>query len=352
MAPPPTFRSTQRDLPPDSNLDTELQQRAESGAQGHSKDKVRVRLLRGDIASLSDVRSALRGCHLVIHTASLVDVWGRVPASKVTEVNVTGTQNVLRACEEEGVQYLVYTSSMEVVGPNVHGDPFYRGNEDTEYRVSHSQPYPVSKARAEELVLAANGSKVNGGKTLYTCALRPTGIYGEGHQLMKQFYRQGLRMRRHVIRVISASTEHGRVYVGNVAWMHVLAALRLQDVPCALAGQVYFCYDSSPYKSYEDFNMEFLAPCGFRMLGARPLFPYALLYLLALLNVLLQWALRPLCTYAPMLNPYTLAVASTTFTVHTDKAERHFGYSPLYGWEESRGRTAAWVRSLEGGKEQ
>ncbi|XP_075440517.1 3 beta-hydroxysteroid dehydrogenase type 7 isoform X3 [Ascaphus truei] len=317
MAPPPTFRSTQRDLPPDSNLDTELQQRAESGAQGHSKD--------GRAAAGAGVRGD--GGLRVPGVPPGPDAGGALP----------------QRVRDPGVR------------PSPAGDPGdtqYRGNEDTEYRVSHSQPYPVSKARAEELVLAANGSKVNGGKTLYTCALRPTGIYGEGHQLMKQFYRQGLRMRRHVIRVISASTEHGRVYVGNVAWMHVLAALRLQDVPCALAGQVYFCYDSSPYKSYEDFNMEFLAPCGFRMLGARPLFPYALLYLLALLNVLLQWALRPLCTYAPMLNPYTLAVASTTFTVHTDKAERHFGYSPLYGWEESRGRTAAWVRSLEGGKEQ
>ncbi|KAM4632182.1 3 beta-hydroxysteroid dehydrogenase type 7 [Discoglossus pictus] len=312
-----------------------------------SNDKVQVKLIRGDISSMSDVRSALRGSHLVVHTASLVDVWGRVPASKVTEVNVTGTENVLKACEEEGIQYLVYTSSMEVVGPNLHGDPFYRGNEDTEYTVFHNQPYPLSKAKAERLILEANGSKIKDGKTLYTCALRPTGIYGEGHQLMKQFYKQGLRTGRRVFRAISASTEHGRVYVGNVAWMHVLAALRLQDHPSTLGGQVYFCYDYSPYKSYEDFNMEFLSSCGFRMVGARPLVPYFLLYLVALLNALLQWLLRPICTYAPILNPYTLSVASTTFTVRTDKALKHFGYQPLFDWEECKRRTASWVRSLE-----
>ncbi|KAM4698148.1 3 beta-hydroxysteroid dehydrogenase type 7 [Rhinophrynus dorsalis] len=312
-----------------------------------SNDRVKVRLLSGDISCLDDVRTALHGSHLVIHTASLVDVWGRVPASKVTEVNVTGTENVLRVCEEEGIQYLVYTSSMEVVGPNLHGDPFYRGNEDTEYKVYHNQPYPLSKSKAEKLVLEANGKKIKDGKTLYTCALRPTGIYGEGHQLMKQFYRQGLLTGRRLFRAISPSTEHGRVYVGNVAWMHLLAARQLQESPSTLGGQVYFCYDASPYKSYEDFNMEFLSACGFRMVGTRPLVPYFLLYLLALLNTILQWVLHPFCTYAPILNPYTLAVASTTFTVKTDKAEKDFGYRPLYSWEECKGRTSAWLKSLE-----
>ncbi|KAM8962484.1 3 beta-hydroxysteroid dehydrogenase type 7 [Pelodytes ibericus] len=315
--------------------------------QGLSNDRVRVRLVRGDISSLDDVRGALRGCHLVIHTASLVDVWGRVPASKVTEVNVTGTENVLRACEEEGIQYLVYTSSMEVVGPNLYGDPFYRGNEDTPYRVYHKEPYPLSKAKAESLVVEANGRKVKGGKTLYTCALRPTGIYGEGHALMKDFYNQGVTAGGRVFRAISSSIEHGRVYVGNVAWMHLLAARALQERPHTLGGQVYFCYDSSPYKSYQDFNMEFLSGCGFRMVGARPLVPYFLLYLLALLNAILQWVLHPVCVYAPILNPYTLAVARTTFTVQTEKAEKHFGYRPLYSWEECKSRTTAWLLSLE-----
>ncbi|XP_068100026.1 3 beta-hydroxysteroid dehydrogenase type 7 [Hyperolius riggenbachi] len=312
-----------------------------------STDRLKVRLIRGDISSYEDVRSALAGSHLVIHAASLVDVWGRVPASKISTVNVTGTENVLRACEEEGIQYLVYTSSMEVVGPNIHGDPFFRGNEDTQYTVYHDQPYPLSKSKAEKMVLEANGRKLKNGKTLYTCALRPTGIYGEGHELMRQFYQQGLHTGRRVFRAIPAATEHGRVYVGNVAWMHVLAARQLQEKTSVLGGQVYFCYDDSPYKSYEDFNMEFLSACGFRMVGAHPLVPYFLLYLVALFNVLLQWLLHPFCTYAPMLNTYTLAVASTTFTVQTNKAERHFGYKPLFSWEESKRNTVGWVKSFE-----
>ncbi|XP_069508026.1 3 beta-hydroxysteroid dehydrogenase type 7 isoform X2 [Ambystoma mexicanum] len=289
---------------------------------------------------------AIKGADVVIHSASIVDVWGKVAPSKITEVNVQGTENVIQACVEHGIEYLIYTSSMEVVGPNVKGDPFYRGNEDTEYNIIHDKPYPKSKAAAEALVIAANGKQVQGGKRLHTCALRPTGIYGEKHELMRSYYQQGLKTGGRILRIIPASTEHGRVYVGNVAWMHLLAARKMQESPSSVSGQVYFCYDNSPYLSYYDFNMEFLASCGFRIIGSRPLIPYWLLFILAFLNELLQWLLRPLCCYAPILNMYTLAVASTTFTVQTDKAERHFGYQPLYSWEECKAHTIDWIKTF------
>lgn len=57
--------------------------------------------------------------------------------------------------------------------------------------------------------------QVNGGLPLVTCALRPTGIYGEGHQVMRDFYHQGMRFGGRLFRAIPASVEHGRVYVGK-----------------------------------------------------------------------------------------------------------------------------------------
>lgn len=57
--------------------------------------------------------------------------------------------------------------------------------------------------------------QVNGGLPLVTCALRPTGIYGEGHQVMRDFYNQGLRFGGRLFRAVPASVEHGRVYVGK-----------------------------------------------------------------------------------------------------------------------------------------
>ncbi|XP_064170201.1 3 beta-hydroxysteroid dehydrogenase type 7-like isoform X1 [Anguilla rostrata] len=307
--------------------------------QDHSTERVKVMVTQGDVTDYPSVLEATRGADVVVHMASLVDVWHRVPEEIIQNVNVQGTVNVINACVENGVQYLVYTSSMEVVGPNVRGDPFIRGDEETPYNVRHEMPYPRSKAEAEKLVLEANGRKVSGGACLYTCSLRPTGIYGEHHQLMRDFYETGVRTGGWVIRGVPRDTEHGRVYAGNVAWMHLLAARALRERPNKLGGEVYFCYDESPYKSYEDFNLEFLSQFNFREVRV----PRWVLSGAAGLNDLLHWLLKPLCSYTPLLNRYTLAVASTSFTVRSDKAERHFDYQPLYSWEEAKARTLTWV---------
>ncbi|XP_076852300.1 3 beta-hydroxysteroid dehydrogenase type 7 [Brachyhypopomus gauderio] len=304
-----------------------------------STERVKVVVTQGDVTDYRSVLDACQGADLVIHTASLVDVWYRVPEQAIYAVNVEGTRNVINACVELGIQHVVYTSSMEVVGPNVKGDTFIRGNEDTPYNVCHEMPYPRSKAAAEKLVLEANGTKVKGGATLYTCALRPTGIYGENHQLMKDFYQMGVRTGGWLIRGVPQDTEHGRVYAGNVAWMHLLAARAIREDPERLGGEVYFCYDDSPYKSYEDFNMQFLSAFNFRVVRV----PLCTLWFIACLNDLLHWLLQPVCNFTPLLNRYTLAVARTSFTVCSDKALRHFLYRPLYSWEECRARTQRWV---------
>ncbi|XP_038837029.1 3 beta-hydroxysteroid dehydrogenase type 7-like [Salvelinus namaycush] len=311
----------------------------DSSLNGHSTERVKVVVTQGDITDYSSVLEVSKGADLVIHTASLVDVWHRVPETVIQAVNVQGTVNVINACVENGIQYLVYTSSMEVVGPNVKGDPFIRGDEDTIYNVYHDMPYPRSKAKAEKLVLEANGNKVNEGACLYTCSLRPTGIYGEQHQLMRDFYQMGVRTGGWIIRGVPKDTEHGRVYAGNVAWMHLLAARSLREHPQRLGGEVYFCYDDSPYKSYEDFNMQFLSGFNFRQFRV----PLMVLWLVACLNDLLRWVLKPVCSYTPLLNRYTIAVASTSFTVGSDKAQRHFQYRPLYDWEQCKARTQRWV---------
>ncbi|XP_026871511.2 3 beta-hydroxysteroid dehydrogenase type 7 [Electrophorus electricus] len=311
----------------------------DSDLHSYTTEHIKVVLTQGDITDYQSVLEACRGADLVVHAASLVDVWYRVPERTIYAVNVEGTKNVLSACVELGIQHLIYTSSMEVVGPNVKGDTFIRGDEDTPYNVIHEMPYPRSKAAAENLVLQANGTKIKGGGTLYTCALRPTGIYGENHQLMKEFYQMGVRTGGWLMRGVPRDTEHGRVYAGNVAWMHLLAARALRRHPERLGGEVYFCYDDSPYKSYEDFNMQFLSAFNFRVVQM----PFCVLWFIACLNDLLHWLLQPLCKFTPLLNRYTLAVARTSFTVHSDKAQRHFQYRPLYSWEQCHARTQSWV---------
>lgn len=129
---------------------------------------------------------------------------------------------------------------------------------------------------------------------------------------------------------------------GNVAWMHILAARALRERPDTLGGEAFYCYDDSPYKSYEEFNMQFLSTFNFRRIRI----PLLVLWLLAIVNDLLRWILSPVCAFTPLLNRYTYATVSTSFTVSTDKASRHFQYRPLYSWDQCKARTQEWVNSF------
>lgn len=53
-------------------------------------DRTKVVVIQGDVTDYSGVLEASRGADVVIHTASLVDVWHRVPEALIHSVNVTG----------------------------------------------------------------------------------------------------------------------------------------------------------------------------------------------------------------------------------------------------------------------
>jgi nucleoside-diphosphate-sugar epimerase len=105
---------------------------------------------------------------VAIHTVSPVHGLGPEVYEKV---NVTGTEVILRACASSSVGKLVFTSSGGVV---------YDGEEnlvDVDERLAYPavplDAYNDTKARAEKLVLEANGKD-----GLLTCAIRPAGIFG------------------------------------------------------------------------------------------------------------------------------------------------------------------------------
>lgn len=57
---------------------------------------------------------------------------------------------------------------------------------------------------------------MKGEKSLYTCSLRPTGIYGEGDELIRDFHAHAVQRGGLVIGGIPNHIEHGRVYAGNI----------------------------------------------------------------------------------------------------------------------------------------
>lgn len=75
---------------------------------------------------------------------------------------------MIEACQQSNVQFLVYTSSLEVVCPNEFGDDFILGDESTKCRGKPIGKYGRSKKDAEELVLSANKTKLSNGQVNFT----------------------------------------------------------------------------------------------------------------------------------------------------------------------------------------
>lgn len=67
----------------------------------------------------------------------------------------------------------------------------------------------------------------NGG-TLYTCALRPMYIYGEGSPFLSA-YMHGALNNNGILTNHCKFSRVNPVYVGNVAWAHILALRALRD---------------------------------------------------------------------------------------------------------------------------
>lgn len=54
------------------------------------------------------MKEALDGVNLIIHTAALVDVFGKYTDNEIMKVNYYVTQTILAACVDLGIKYLIY----------------------------------------------------------------------------------------------------------------------------------------------------------------------------------------------------------------------------------------------------
>jgi len=175
-----------------------------------------VEIIQGDIRHKPTVEAACQGMDCVFHVAALTGIWG--PWDEFYQTNVAGTQNVISACQKQGVSSLVYTSS-----PSVVYDQHDQINldETTPYPAKYLCPYPETKAIAERMVLQANGQ----GK-LKTTALRPHLVWGPGDTNL--IPRLLDRARKGKLMMVGAGTNKvDLTYVENVADAHLLAADRL-----------------------------------------------------------------------------------------------------------------------------
>ena len=92
------------------------------GGDRQNLDAVDIEVIEGDITSAESLLSAVSGCRYVFHAAADYRLWTPEP-SLMYETNVQGSVNVMEAAHRQGVERVVYTSSVATLGLNANRNP-------------------------------------------------------------------------------------------------------------------------------------------------------------------------------------------------------------------------------------
>ena len=113
----------------------------------------RVHVFTGDFTDYETLKKAASGCDAVIHAAA-VTATHLLHYSDYEKVNVRGSANVLRACNELGINNIVFISSSNTIGYGTSENP---SNEHSpiQFPFIHSH-YAQSKLAAEQLFFEAS----------------------------------------------------------------------------------------------------------------------------------------------------------------------------------------------------
>jgi len=292
----------------------------------------RIEYIQGDVKDIEALHKACKGIDLVIHSAAIID-WGIYTEDEVMASNFTGTENVIKACIQNNVRYLVFTSSLDAI---YSGKPLVNVDESHPYPEKHRTSYCRSKYLAELAVVKANS------ESLKTIILRPSDIFGEADPYhidsLVNMARSGFYVR---IGNGEAKTQH--VYAGNIAYAHILAGSALMNGSDHIAGQIYFITDGAGSNFFKFFD-RVVEGIGYKIRPKNFWIPRPVAYVIASLSEFSAWVVRPIKFYNPKFSRFAVTYTCTEYTFNYDKAKRDFGFVPKYSPEEALRRTIDYYK--------
>ena len=292
---------------------------------------------QGDLRDPRILEKACDGVDTIFHTASIVDFAGFVSPKRrrrSVELNVDATRSLLAMAARAGVERFVYTSTSNVlIGRAVEG-----ATGSTPYPDRFADLYSETKAAAEQMVLAANGTP-NGRSGLQTCALRPGGIYGPNDPFYLPAMLEKCERGLLIARIGDGRALSDNTYLGNLLHGELLAARRL--VPGArCAGRAYYVTDGEPLDRMAFFR-PFIEAAGHRF----PRFALPVAPMLAVAfgwEVLARYGLAP----EPLLTRMQVLVLARSHSGSLAEARRDLGYDPLFDWRAARQACLPWSREV------
>ncbi len=186
-------------------------------------EKLRVRLVYGDVNDRAALCDGMRGCDWLFHLANLYSMWEPDPA-RFTRVNIDGTRLVLETALETAVKKVVYISTVAVFGKPAEA-PF---DEESSAGPRLFSEYARTKAAANDIAW-----ELYRRRGLPLVVLYPGIVLGAGDEKASGHYIQDIIRRR-----VPSTIFHGScatyLYVGDL----VEAMLRAAQKPETI-GQKY-----------------------------------------------------------------------------------------------------------------
>ena len=296
----------------------------------HKKLKIiGVHQHEGDLSDYNAIEKVMGGCNVVFHVAAKTGTQGDY--SSFYKTNVTGTENIIKACLALNIPHLIYTSSASVV---FSGDSEGK-NESMPYPSRFDAYYPQTKAIAEALVLNASRS------SLITCSLRPHIVWGpwDPHFLPRLLEK---RSKNKLRRLGTGKQLVDVTYIDNAAKAHLQAFDAMLNQPNSVAGKAYFLSQDEPI-AIQEFIDRLLESGGMEPVQKtlNPKTARIIGWLMDRVFRLFRLKQEP---------PLTLFIAKNLTSSHwydISASKKDFGYTPNITTEEGMSKLKKWCKHID-----
>jgi nucleoside-diphosphate-sugar epimerase len=271
----------------------------------------------GNLIHAEEVRRAVQGCDVVYHIAALFRE-ARHAEGTFHQVNVEGTEHVLKACQSERVSRVVHCSTV-----GVHGEVKVPGGEDAPF--GPHDVYQQSKLEGELMARKYIDAGLPG------CIFRPVGIHGPGDMRFLKLFRT---INNGSFRMIGkGDVFYHMTYIDDLVNGIILCG----EHPAAL-GQTYILCGPR-YTTVTE-----LAAAVAKAVGRKPPRGHIPVWPVKIAAKLCEALCRPFGIEPPLhMRRLDFFVNNRGFTCA--KAAREIGYDPKVSLEEGLARTAAWYRA-------
>ncbi|MDD5439341.1 MAG: NAD-dependent epimerase/dehydratase family protein [Candidatus Omnitrophica bacterium] len=279
-----------------------------------------VRVCIGDITDAGTMKDSLKHQDIVIHCAALMSNFDRAGRKKFFDINVRGTEHVVRGCDRKALKRFIHMSSVGVYGATGKNG----AAEDSPHGTDLSL-YEWSKKEAEKAVLDHAGKEA-----LPYVILRPSQLYGEG---MYYGWPSTMRSIRRGTMVLPGPGT-AKIHLLNVA--DLAKAVGLFCKADAQAGGIYNVAGPEILSLKEVFNTlaSLLGKPPVRTVPFLPVY-CASLALSAVPDVIKTEAMR-------LLTPHRVSFFNNDHLYITEKLERALNFTPAIKVRDGFRRMIAW----------